>query len=763
MKRIKKSAFLVSVVCLAVSAVAFVNFSVPASKAQEGKQLKKAPPSLEFQRYLDLKKRGELQKTTSKNHSLGLIPSPLRSDNAPVKDKDSLESSQVNREGFPASYDLRSLGRVSSVKDQGNCGSCWAFATMGSLESHWLTLGGSESNLSENNLKECHNFEWSPCDGGNMEIATSYLSQNDGPISEANDPYVAVDDSCHSGFSPVAYVPDARFLPNDSDLIKQYLTDYGALYTSLYMSEDPAYYNSSNSTYYYNGIEVTNHAVTLAGWDDSKVTAGGIGAWIVKNSWGTAWGDSGYFYVSYNDTKINSSVSVWTSKIDYTSSKTIYMYDEIGIIGDVGYSDETDYGLTKFVASGNQQITKVGTWRTNNYEAPIYGASFSFEIYDDFNGTTLSNSLGSLSSQAADYYGYYTFDLPSPISISSGNDFYIKATYNTPGYNYPIPIEAADSEYANPTIETGKNWVSNTGSGWTALGGGTANPYDLNIRAYALSAELAATPTASPTGGAYTSAQSVTLSTSTSGATIHYTTNGSTPTASSASYASPISISSTITLKAIAVKAGANDSSVMSATYNIQVATPSATPAGGSYNSSQSVTLSTATGGATIRYTTDGSTPTSSSAAYSSALSISTDTTVKAIAVKSGMNDSAVMSESYSIQVNTDISTLAHSTSKKAKKRINLTFRDLTLTKKKWVKVRINGRKVAVQRVKRIGNDSIVRIYLRYKKWAAGNYSLVMSYKNQTRVSYTTKKGKIKYRKGWDSGTVTSENILSII
>lgn len=207
-----------------------------------------------------------------------------------------------------------------------------------------------------------------------------------------------------------------------------------------------------------------------------------------------------------------------------------------------------------------------------------------------------------------------------------------------------------------------------------------------------------------------------------------------------------------------------------SGTYTIAVATnvdvtaaPTASPAGGTYTSNQSVSLSTATSGATIFYTTDGSTPTSSSAMYSSALSISGATTLKAIAVKSGMTDSSVMTEAYNVKVTTNTSTLSFSASNKAKKKINLTFNGLSLTKKKWVKVRLNGRKVTVARVRRSGNNSIVAISFKYKKWAVGNYNLSMTYKNQTKVPYTTKKGKTKYRKGWESGNVTSDNILSII
>ena len=127
------------------------------------------------------------------------------------------------------------------------------------------------------------------------------------------------------------------------------------------------------------------------------------------------------------------------------------------------------------------------------------------------------------------------------------------------------------------------------------------------------------------------------------------------------------------------------------------------------------------------------------------------------------MTDSGVMSESYNVQVTTDTSTLTFSSSKKAKKNITFTFKDLLLTNKKYVNVRLNGRKVKTVRVRRIGNDSLVTVTLKYGRWATGNYNLAMSYKNQIKIPYTTKKGETKYRKGWESGSVNSENILSII
>ena len=161
-----------------------------------------------------------------------------------------------------------------------------------------------------------------------------------------------------------------------------------------------------------------------------------------------------------------------------------------------------------------------------------------------------------------------------------------------------------------------------------------------------------ATPTFSPAAGTYTSAQSVTISDATSGATIYYTTNGTTPTTSSTAYTGPITVSSTETLEAIAVVTGGT-SAVASAAYTINllpvVATPTFSPAGGTYTSAQSVTISDATSGATIYYTTNGTTPTTSSTEYTGPITVSSTETLKAIAAATGDDDSAVASAAYNI------------------------------------------------------------------------------------------------------------------
>ena len=145
----------------------------------------------------------------------------------------------------------------------------------------------------------------------------------------------------------------------------------------------------------------------------------------------------------------------------------------------------------------------------------------------------------------------------------------------------------------------------------------------------------------------------MTISDATSGATIYYTTNGTTPTTSSTEYTGPITVSSTETLEAIAVATGDTNSAVASAAYTItsslpSVSTPTFSPAAGTYTSAQSVTISDATSGATIYYTTNGTTPTTSSTEYTGPITVSSTETLEAIAVATGDN-SAVASAAYTI------------------------------------------------------------------------------------------------------------------
>ena len=180
----------------------------------------------------------------------------------------------------------------------------------------------------------------------------------------------------------------------------------------------------------------------------------------------------------------------------------------------------------------------------------------------------------------------------------------------------------------------------------------TLPPYSVTALDYTVSGvATAAAPTFSPAAGTYTSTQSVTISDATTGATIYYTTNGTTPTTSSSVYSAPITVSATETLKAIAVESGYTNSQAASASYTISAGLPAPTfsPAAGTYTSAQSVTISDATAGTTIYYTTNGTTPTTSSTQYMGAIWQTATQTLRAIAVETGSANSLVTTAAYTI------------------------------------------------------------------------------------------------------------------
>ena len=157
-----------------------------------------------------------------------------------------------------------------------------------------------------------------------------------------------------------------------------------------------------------------------------------------------------------------------------------------------------------------------------------------------------------------------------------------------------------------------------------------------------------ATPTFSPAPGVYGANQSVKIACATSGATIRYTTDGTEPTASSRAYSKPIAVTASTTLIAKAFKAGLAGSTAATAFYTLKVATPSLTPAGGSYTTPQLVTVATTTSGATLRYTTDGNDPTEGSPAYTAPVSVGTTTALKVAGFKAGWTASDIATATYS-------------------------------------------------------------------------------------------------------------------
>jgi len=163
-------------------------------------------------------------------------------------------------------------------------------------------------------------------------------------------------------------------------------------------------------------------------------------------------------------------------------------------------------------------------------------------------------------------------------------------------------------------------------------------------------ATVAAAPVFSPATGSYTSTQSVTITDATPGVTIYYTTNGTTPTTSSTIYkAGPIIVSNSETLRAIAIATNYSPSAVAWAGYYFPTAKPAFGLASGTYATPQMVTITDATAGATIYFTSDGSWPSKTSAIYTSPLTVSSTETIKALALAPGDITSPLGEASYTI------------------------------------------------------------------------------------------------------------------
>ncbi len=197
---------------------------------------------------------------------------------------------------IPASFDWRNYGVLSGVKNQGTCGSCWAFSTICVTEARYAMKYGVLPNLSEQQLINCDTYN-NGCNGGNAGSAFYYLQYfSAGILKETDIPYTGVASSCNtSNKTPVAKISSYMTAgTKDEEYIKQMLYTYGPLSVSM---------NAKYLQYYKGGIitatatecnpSTLNHAVNLVGWG----TENGIKFWIVRNTWSSSWGENGYFRI----------------------------------------------------------------------------------------------------------------------------------------------------------------------------------------------------------------------------------------------------------------------------------------------------------------------------------------------------------------------------------------------------------------------------------------------------------------------------------
>ena len=205
----------------------------------------------------------------------------------------------------PDAWDWREKGYVSPVKDQGSCGSCWAFSTVGNLEGLYYKEKQTMVTLSEQMLVDCDTYD-SGCNGGLMENTFTWLKENGGIMTDTDYPYKGRKGTCQS--DETKYVDmqitgytklgsgSSTWDPVDEDEIKEFLYETGPLAVALNANPLQTYssgiLDKTSSQCPTSGM---NHAVTMVGYghDDSQDKD----YWIVKNSWGKNWGEDGYFRI----------------------------------------------------------------------------------------------------------------------------------------------------------------------------------------------------------------------------------------------------------------------------------------------------------------------------------------------------------------------------------------------------------------------------------------------------------------------------------
>ena len=200
--------------------------------------------------------------------------------------------------GAPATIDWRTKGAVTSVKDQGQCGSCWSFSSTGAVEGAWAISKGQLTDFSEQELVDCAtgvSYGSHGCNGGQMEGAFKFIIEN-GQCTLSSYPYTAKDGTCQK-CSAVAHMSSCSDVkPNDQLSLKAAVAQQPV---AVAIEADTRYFQS-----YSGGIldssscgTTLDHGVLAVGYGEEN----GQKYWLVKNSWGTTWGDNGYVKIARSD------------------------------------------------------------------------------------------------------------------------------------------------------------------------------------------------------------------------------------------------------------------------------------------------------------------------------------------------------------------------------------------------------------------------------------------------------------------------------
>ncbi|MBM4293416.1 MAG: hypothetical protein FJ126_00725 [Deltaproteobacteria bacterium] len=432
---------------------------------------------------------------------------------------------RIAPQAVPTAWDLRSVlgyNAITPVKDQGSCGSCWAFGNLGAVESKYKieTAGHPNLDLSENNMisDECKwPFAWKRCDGGNTNLATAYLTmvlkkspstgpRQKGAVLESADPYnsssIFVDTKCGWGSrpNPSRRINGTRWVAKNTATMKDAMYSRTTpLVTAFHW--DGSFYNSTTRVYYHPGCtHSSNHEVLIVGWDNNKAHPGGQGCWIVKNSWGATWGGTatnpgdGYFYIPYDTGNVGSDNmyyrgSPWAAATRaYNSAEYFYMEDLPGLVSVIGWGSTTNpygYGATVF-APGNtgEKLVAVEFFSVMNnmpYEIKVYGT-----VTDVSPGVVAFSNLLTTKTGTCEEAGYYSIPVSLTSLLTKGQRYGVQVKFKTTlsgGKYYPVPVAYELAGYTYNFVGSGlTNSTSYARSGDTGnfgrvvIGGTTSVP-----------------------------------------------------------------------------------------------------------------------------------------------------------------------------------------------------------------------------------------------------------------------------------------------
>ncbi len=210
-------------------------------------------------------------------------------------------------------FDLRDKGWKPPIRNQGSCGSCWAFAAAAAFEANFFIKTGKTIDVSEQVILDC--FAENGCRGGySANVFRQMVFGGKRILSEKNVPYLMQNDTCGKSATKVGYMAtkfgnlDTKYATQKLELtpqgimeVRKLIARYGGVASNLRMSYPFLGFNGVGvlrDTAYQPGSSLSNHAILILGWDDLKK------AWLIRNSWGEAWGDKGYAWMGYNQLNV---------------------------------------------------------------------------------------------------------------------------------------------------------------------------------------------------------------------------------------------------------------------------------------------------------------------------------------------------------------------------------------------------------------------------------------------------------------------------